>query len=214
MEELDIKEAFTPGDTDALRELANRACRENALFVEIGCWKGYSTAILAESIINSRGNVYAVDHWQGNFQTWNYAIAQSYDIYALFKTNMIALGLWSIVHPLVMSSQMASRIFADNILDLVFIDADHRYDYIKQDILLWLPKLKEGGILCGHDCEGYYSVLPEVVREVIDKHLGDDFIPGIAHPGVIRALHDCLNDKYSIMPNSVIWYYIKGERIG
>jgi hypothetical protein len=38
-------------------------------------------------------------------------------------------------------------------LDFVFVDADHSYEGCKQDIEAWYPKLKDGGLLCGHDYE-------------------------------------------------------------
>ena len=158
------------------------------------------------------GVVFAIDHWMGNESTWNYEIARTTDVYSIFRRNMILLGLWNVVHPLVMDSQTASRIFADGILDLVFIDGDHRYEYVKKDILSWLPKLKDGGIICGHDCEGHFSECSSEVKKLIESHLGDDYLPNVpCHPGVVRALHDCFHDIYSIMPNSIIWYYRKGK---
>lgn len=37
-------------------------------------------------------------------------------------------------------------------VDCVFIDADHRYDAVLQDLRAWYPKIKsKGGILCGDD---------------------------------------------------------------
>lgn len=36
-------------------------------------------------------------------------------------------------------------------LDFVYIDARHEYEYVKQDINLWWPKLQPKGILAGHD---------------------------------------------------------------
>ncbi len=211
MPRLDIMETFSEGDTKALEQLVRMVPRQNVKIVEIGSWKGFSTSILARNALNYHGHVYAVDNWKGNEGTWNYVIAGSQDIYSIFRTNMILLGVWDAVHPLVMDSETASKVFADGILDLVFIDADHRYEYVKQDILSWLPKLRSDGILCGHDCEGYYSKYSAKVRQMIDKHLEDDYIPDVCHPGVVKALHDCLGEEYSIAPDSKVWYCLKNR---
>ncbi len=55
-------------------------------------------------------------------------------------------------------------------LDLVFIDGDHGYPAVKQDITTWLPRIHPGGIICGHD---------------YDPH----------SPGVINAVKECFNEK-------------------
>lgn len=48
----------------------------------------------------------------------------------------------------------AARDIEDGALDLVFIDADHSYEGCKRDIAAWLPKVRRGGWLGGHD---YYN---------------------------------------------------------
>ncbi len=208
----DIGETLGEKDSKALEELVQMVRKDKMTIVEIGSWKGYSTSILAKRAVGYSGKVFAVDHWRGGEGTWQYNSAKTQDVYARFRHNMIALGFWDTVHPLVMDSETASQIFADGILDMVFIDGDHRYKAVKKDILSWLPKLKDGGILCGHDCEGQYSHYSEEVRKKIDEHLGDDYINDIpCHPGVVRALYDRLQDKHSLMPDSTIFYYIKKE---
>lgn len=81
------------------------------------------------------------------------------------------------------SSVDAAQDIADGALDFVFIDADHSYEGCKSDIAAWLPKLKKGGILCGHDynntdypCFGVNQAVDEFCQEhgyAVD--LGDNF---------------------------------------
>ena len=53
----------------------------------------------------------------------------------------------------------------NNSMDLIFIDADHSYESVKKDILAYTPKLKDNGILSGHDID--YPGVNKAVRELI-----------------------------------------------
>jgi predicted O-methyltransferase YrrM len=211
LEQLDIIGEFPKKDAEALEKVVKKVLKERIMIAEVGSWKGMSTSVLAKAVGDYNGKVFAIDHWMGSKGVPHHEQAKIVDVYSIFKHNMHVLGVWDIVHPLVMDSKIASQIFADGILDLVFIDADHRYQSVKEDILCWLPKLKNGGILCGHDCEGYYSKYPSKIQKMIDEHLENDYIPNVCHPGVVKALHDYFQEKYSIMPNSVVWYYVKED---
>ena len=48
-------------------------------------------------------------------------------------------------------SSSAANLFQNQSLDFVYIDANHRYDYVKEDLQLWFPKVRVGGVLAGHD---------------------------------------------------------------
>lgn len=50
----------------------------------------------------------------------------------------------------------------DNI-DFIYIDGNHNYEYVKKDVDLYYPKLKKGGVLCGHDFQ-----IPDVARAVCE----------------------------------------------
>lgn len=77
----------------------------------------------------------------------------------------------------------AARQIQDGSLDFVFIDADHSYEGCKSDIDAWLPKLRAGGLLCGHDYQNpeyaWYGV-QRAVDEFAAQHglpidLGDNY---------------------------------------
>jgi Methyltransferase domain len=50
-----------------------------------------------------------------------------------------------------MDSVAASKLYDDESLDFVFIDADHSYSAVSRDIDAWLPKVRKSGIMSGHD---------------------------------------------------------------
>ena len=61
--------------------------------------------------------------------------------------------------------------FKDESLDFVYIDANHGYESVKEDIAMWWPKVKRGGMLSGHD----YAVRPsfgvvQAVNEFLIEH--------------------------------------------
>lgn len=45
----------------------------------------------------------------------------------------------------------ASKTFEDESLDYLFIDANHSFEWVVEDMKAWIPKVKEGGIIMGHD---------------------------------------------------------------
>jgi len=50
-------------------------------------------------------------------------------------------------------------------LDFVYIDGNHRYEYVKKDIALYYPKIKVGGVIGGHD---FKRDEPGVIKAVME----------------------------------------------
>jgi Methyltransferase domain len=48
-------------------------------------------------------------------------------------------------------SVKAAESFSDGSLDFVYIDANHTFQHVNQDLRAWYPKLRVGGLICGHD---------------------------------------------------------------
>ena len=136
--------------------------------------------------------LYAVDIWD-NVEQYKSFISNIVDIKSEYK-----------IVPIRLPSLEAADIFPDGFFDLVFIDADHRYSSVIADIKAWIPKVRKGGILCGHDCEEYYSHYSKEKQEEIDRNLEADETSFPCHAGVIRALYDVFNDKY--FKEERIWY--------
>lgn len=61
----------------------------------------------------------------------------------------------------------AAAEFDDGNFDFVFIDADHTYAGISADIEAWWPKVRQGGMLLGHDWE--HAEFPGVTRAVRER---------------------------------------------
>lgn len=51
----------------------------------------------------------------------------------------------------------AAGMIGDASLDFAFIDADHSYEGCAADIRAWLPKIKPGGWIGGHDYEPRFT---------------------------------------------------------
>jgi hypothetical protein len=67
-----------------------------------------------------------------------------------------------------MTSENASKYFEDGYFDRVYIDGNHIYESVKTDIECWLPKIRKGGLMGGHD----YGV-PEFpgIKQAVDELL-------------------------------------------
>jgi predicted O-methyltransferase YrrM len=132
---------------------------DNAIFVELGCFFGHSTVFLAKEIKRQKKNIviHAIDRWID--ETWD---ARGENVEDCFKQNIIDEKVDDIITVIKETTHNASMTFGGRSVDFVYIDAGHDEKDIKQDINDWLPKLKQGGWLAGHD---YQYDVEKVVNE-------------------------------------------------
>jgi predicted O-methyltransferase YrrM/2-polyprenyl-3-methyl-5-hydroxy-6-metoxy-1,4-benzoquinol methylase len=132
-------------------------------FVEIGSWKGKSAAFMAVEIANSGKNIRfdCVDPWPDQPENPQEYFETFPDLYKTFLDNVAPVRDY--INPIRKLSDEAVALYEDNSLDFVFIDGNHDYEFVKKDILNYLPKVKPGGILAGHDWQ-----LPGVVQAVTE----------------------------------------------
>lgn len=131
-------------------------------FVEIGCWKGRSACFLGVEILNSGKEISldCVDTWEGSEEHIGYEVLREDGLYKEFIHNIEPIK--HIINPIRMTSLEAAKLYEDESLDFVFLDASHKYKDVKEDMEAWYPKVKQGGIFAGHD----YPTWPEVVKAV------------------------------------------------
>lgn len=66
-------------------------------------------------------------------------------------------------------SVSAAGNFEDESITVVYIDANHTYKALTQDINIWLPKVKSGGYICGHDYAEKWEGVVKAVNERFGK---------------------------------------------
>jgi hypothetical protein len=145
--------------------------QDGAHLVEVGCWKGRSSAFLGVEILKSGKKVtlHCVDHFLGSDEEVHQLDVELPSLFKLFSRNMqpcVDAGLDLHVHTL--SSVDAAAQFKDGSVDFVWLDAGHDYDSVRRDIEAWLPKIKPGGMIGGDDypMEGVGQAVVDVLGPV------------------------------------------------
>lgn len=120
--------------------------------VEVGVWKGQFSNFL---LSNWKGKkLFSVDPWR-SFSTEEYIddmnISQK-EFDSIHDGVKNLLSKYGDRSEIVRNDSVnASKGFEDNSLDFAYLDGRHHYEGVKEDIEYWYPKVKKGGILCGHD---------------------------------------------------------------
>jgi glycosyltransferase involved in cell wall biosynthesis/predicted O-methyltransferase YrrM len=182
-----------------LYRLAEKVTGRGAI-VEIGAYKGKSTVCLAKgSKKNSKIKIYSIDHHKNNPPSL-----------PKFKSNLKKAGVEKLVVPIIQTSEEAAKSF-DKPVELIFIDGNHDYEFVKRDFELWFPKLIDGGIIVFHD---YYdkqiwpgvkkaigeinSNYPELVK--IESSVKNIFIAKKMKEPLVSIIIPAYNSEKTLMP--------------
>ncbi len=192
--DLKVRQLWSSEQEVVLETLARAAGRPGCKFLEVGSWCGDSTLVIGSVAREYVGHVFCVDWWKGNVGTELADIAATEDVFAAFWSRMKRAGLEDVVVPIRGSSAVAAQVLAGGTFDLVFLDADHSYNGIRDDIRHYAPLLRRpGGILCGHDCEGR---IDDYDCDFLESGKQVDFFQSV-HCGVVLAVGQAFRD-YSI----------------
>jgi hypothetical protein len=77
----------------------------------------------------------------------------------------------------------AAKQIPDGSLDWVFIDANHAYNAVLEDMSAWWPKVKVGGLFSGHDFE-LKTEYPHwcEVKPAVEKWMSENKVPFVTTP--------------------------------
>jgi predicted O-methyltransferase YrrM len=140
-----MRDAFQAEGLTKLCEWANEA-GANGKAVEIGAYSGEGTVVIAKHF----KEVMAVDPWLNGYDINDVASQQCpmKFVFEAFQERTTPLG--NVLYSRGKSLD-ALQFLKDGELDLVYIDGDHRFEGVLADLKGWRKKLKEGGIMAGHD---------------------------------------------------------------
>ena len=154
--------------------------------IEIGCYEGVNATFLLETLPDL--HLTGVDPYDA-YIDWNgLDVDYSQGEYKLVRESIEKVNQrftrFNIVER---TSDDAVVEFEDESVDFVFVDGLHTYEQTLQDCINYLPKVKSGGIICGHD----YNIISAVTRAV------NEFSAILSKP--VKALKS----------STQAWYWIK-----
>jgi hypothetical protein len=137
--------------------------------VEVGVFRG-QMALNCIPLINKLSEYWLVDQWldDPNYDQDPGIKKDSWE--DVYRQALTVQEQWPHKVRIVKKKSVeAAKDFRDASMDVVFIDADHRYEYVKADIMAWLPVVRAGGFLMGHD---YGTRNHWGVEKAVDELLG------------------------------------------
>lgn len=185
--------------------LTQEAPIENMQILEVGSWYGASALSWGQGLelFNQvKGTITCIDAWipffdrkthQNDVYTAMETALSADTVYNIYLHNINTLPKTINCQHLRGKSNHLLNILRKNHFDVVFIDGDHTYTAVKNDIELSLDLVKEGGVICGDDLNLQLHQVDEANARV---NAQQDFIQDPKtqrnfHPGVTLAVAEC-----------------------
>ncbi len=158
-------------------------CEDGDEILEIGPFMGRSTNYMATNIINSgkKVHLYSLDTFEGSSEHANLDITGGF--HDTFLKNCQVFIDKGVLTPVKSRSDDVNTIarFADKHFQGIIVDGAHEYEAVREDILNWWPKLKDGGSMVGDDMS--LAAVQQAVQDTFGKQLCEhnstiDYIQG------------------------------------
>lgn len=141
-----------------LYDMMKEISKPDFVMVEIGSFAGISSMLFASMC----KKVYCVDLWQEYSELNNDKLSEAerlFDHHNRIYPNIAKMKCDSV---------KAAENFKDKSLDMVYVDGAHDLKSVEEDLIAWIPKIKRGGWICGHD-------IKIDVRLAVEKVIGTNY---------------------------------------
>lgn len=180
---IDIHGWIEPTFIDFFSNKVNHRDRNAPLvLIEVGTWKGLSCITMAEKLKEmgfTQFTIVCVDTWLGAPEFWTWGIndqnrgvslkcVNGYpSVFYTFTRNVKSKNLHDVIAPLPLSSQQALEVIKYYKIqaDIIYIDASHEYDAVKNDLTSWSQVLKSDGFMFGDDYSSHWPGVVQAVNE-------------------------------------------------
>jgi predicted O-methyltransferase YrrM len=159
---------------DQARRLYERAAAvpRGGTIVELGSFRGRSTIVLAAGA-PAGVSVFAVDPYAGNDRgprEWTGRVAEAERDLTAFRRNVDRAGVsQAVVQVRATSSDALAEVAAP--VDLLYVDAAHRYGPCRSDLVQWGARVVPGGAMLVHDAFASVGVTLAILRSLaLDSH--------------------------------------------
>lgn len=192
-----------------LETLISNVAHDGMLAAEVGCFTGKTAFCALPCVKEHSGLMYLVDWFKGCvdancYRPWG-------DFPRAFVLNTLLDNLEAggfLDHAIIMvgnSIDTATAFTRDEVFDYLYIGADHRYTQFKADVETWWPRVKPGGVMCGHALDRRIEKDGPEWQKCLDN-CEVDWIDGV-HWGIARLLAERFPD-YGAEAN--MWWVYKG----
>ena len=188
---------------DFLRGLAESVAHEGMIGMEVGSYTGWTASQVIPTFVKNGGKYHILDWFRGSVDTqvgnWVWGNFPCQDTLIRTIKNIELQGWLEHVSISISTGDLMAPVIADGVLDYCYIGADHRYTGIKNDIEKWLPKIRKGGIICGHAFTGGpIDPESEQFKALCEEPEGDFYHSAGCHFGVVRAVQELLPNYWRI----------------
>lgn len=151
---------YEEGLLNLINQLGNT---QNKRMVEIGSFIGESTILFAQHF----REVIAIDPFKSGYDDNDTTSHLDFDY--VYPEYIKRTSPYTNIKTIRLTSDNAVDILKDELFDFIYIDGLHTYEQVKIDIQNYLPLIKKGGAIAGHDYHPNWEGVMTAVHEMLGQ---------------------------------------------